>query len=211
MQKIAVFRRYVLASAIRELNKTKEITEAPNDCDNSGANWETGRELFNTIRKQVLLNGMTGKVAFDDQGDRINAEYNLVNVQKRGQIIVGKYYFNRHGENQMHLTVNEKKIVWPGRVNVKPEGFLIPTHLKVLTVEEIPFVYVRKVQSERQCMSDEIPCPRSMLNNIGKLTQLFQKKIRIFDFEIIFEKIRSQYALLQRILYGFVKTFSYQN
>lgn len=72
------------------------ITEAPKDCDNSGGIWETGKELFAYIKKQVLLNGATGKVAFDDQGDRINAEYNIVNIQKRKQeVVVGKHYFNR--------------------------------------------------------------------------------------------------------------------
>lgn len=87
---------YVLASALRDLNQTKEITEAPKDCDDSGQIWETGRDLFDFIKKQVLLNGETGKVAFDDQGDRINAEYNIVNIQrKRKQVTVGKYFFNR--------------------------------------------------------------------------------------------------------------------
>lgn len=78
------------------MNQTKEITEAPKDCDNSGSIWETGRELFNFIKKQVLINGETGKVAFDDQGDRINAEYEIVNIQRRKvQVAVGKYFFNK--------------------------------------------------------------------------------------------------------------------
>ncbi|RZC38050.1 ANF receptor and/or Peripla BP 6 domain containing protein, partial [Asbolus verrucosus] len=87
---------YVLASALRDLNQTKDITEAPKDCDDSGQIWETGRDLFDSIKKQVLYNGETGKVAFDDQGDRIYAEYNIVNIQrKRKQVTVGKFYFNR--------------------------------------------------------------------------------------------------------------------
>lgn len=40
------------------------------------------------------MNGDTGKVAFDDQGDRINAEYNIANIQKGNQTIVGQYFFN---------------------------------------------------------------------------------------------------------------------
>lgn len=86
----------MLASALRDMNQSKEITEAPKDCDNSGSIWETGRDLFNFIRKQILLNGETGKVAFDDQGDRINAEYNLINVQrKKKKVVVGKFFFKR--------------------------------------------------------------------------------------------------------------------
>lgn len=136
------------------------ITEAPKDCDNSGGIWETGKELFAFIKKQVLLNGATGKVAFDDQGDRINAEYNIVNIQKRKQqVVVGRHYFNRE-HNKMHLQVDEKSILWPGRLHYKPEGFMIPTHLKVLTIEEKPFVYTRKLgEDQDNCFPDEILCP----------------------------------------------------
>lgn len=47
----------------------------------------------------------------------------------------------------MRLRINDSQIVWPGAVQKKPEGIMIPTHLKVLTVEEKPFVYVRKLPS----------------------------------------------------------------
>lgn len=156
---------YVLASALRDmyLNKSIQITEAPKDCDNSGSIWETGRELFMFIRKQSLFNGETGKVAFDDQGDRINAEYNVVNIQRKrkslSEIIVGRHYFKKD-QNKMVLTVDDQKILWPGKQTVKPEGFMIPTHLKVLTIEEKPFVYIRKlVEAQETCTVDEIPCP----------------------------------------------------
>lgn len=60
----------------------------------------------------------------------------------------------------MHLNVDEKSIIWPGRQNIKPEGFMIPTHLKVLTIEEKPFVYVRKLEKLQElCGEDEISCP----------------------------------------------------
>lgn len=60
----------------------------------------------------------------------------------------------------MHLNVDEKSIIWPGRQSVKPEGFMIPTHLKVLTIEEKPFVYVRRLEEPSEtCNSEEIACP----------------------------------------------------
>lgn len=37
---------------------------------------------------------------------------------------------------------------------------MIPTHLKVLTIEEKPFVYVRELaEGEVRCLPDEIACP----------------------------------------------------
>lgn len=60
----------------------------------------------------------------------------------------------------MKLRVNESNIIWPGRLKIKPEGFMIPTHLKVLTIEEKPFVYVRELpDTEIKCLPEEIACP----------------------------------------------------
>lgn len=59
----------------------------------------------------------------------------------------------------MKLEVNESNIIWPGRLKIKPEGFMIPTHLKVLTIEEKPFVYVRELSDNEKCLADEIACP----------------------------------------------------
>ncbi|XP_049955741.1 glutamate [NMDA] receptor subunit 1 isoform X2 [Schistocerca serialis cubense] len=151
---------YVLASALKAMNQTENITEAPNDCDTSGSIWETGKILFEYIRKQELLDGATGKVAFDDNGDRINAEYDIVNVQEnQRKVSVGKYFYS-HEQNRMKLKVNDSNILWPGATHAKPEGFMIPTNLKVLTIEEKPFVYVRELVHEGDtCTPEEIPCP----------------------------------------------------
>lgn len=61
---------------------------------------------------------------------------------------------------KMRLKINDSEILWPGRLKRKPEGFFIPTHLKVLTIEEKPFVYSRrKLEEEESCEEDEILCP----------------------------------------------------
>lgn len=49
------------------------------------------------IRKQVRPQGATGQVAFDDNGDRIFAEYDIVNIQyaspnNKTQVSVGQYF-----------------------------------------------------------------------------------------------------------------------
>lgn len=42
-----------------------------------------------------MINGATGKVAFDDNGDRIYAEYDIINVHEMNhKYPVGQYYFN---------------------------------------------------------------------------------------------------------------------
>lgn len=55
------------------------------------------------ILEQVLKNGLTGKVAFDENGDRINAEYDVINIQelnktghlRKDHIRVGQYKYNK--------------------------------------------------------------------------------------------------------------------
>ncbi|XP_011137653.1 glutamate [NMDA] receptor subunit 1 [Harpegnathos saltator] len=161
---------FVLVSALRAMNNSEKITEAPKDCSDSGSIWETGKKLFTYILQQVLPHGATGRVAFDDNGDRIYAEYDIVNIQyasphNKTQVSVGQYFYPANG-TKMKLRVNESSIIWPGRLNTKPEGFMIPTHLKVLTIEEKPFVYVRELaEGETKCSPEEIVCPHFNTTN----------------------------------------------
>ncbi|CAH1636071.1 unnamed protein product [Spodoptera littoralis] len=154
-----MYASYVLASAIRDMNTSEEIHAPPSDCDNSGSIWTTGRLLFDYIRKQRLENGATGHVAFDDHGDRVHAEYDMVNVRAQGEhVAVGKYFYFKETQ-KMRLELKEQEIIWMGRSTSKPEGFMIPTHLKVLTIEEKPFVYTRRIDDGSECTPEEIPCP----------------------------------------------------
>lgn len=83
----------------------------------------------------------------------------------------------------MHLTLNESSIIWPGRLRTKPEGFMIPTHLKVLTIEEKPFVYARKLKDDTEfCKGEEIPCPHFNITDEGKTLSSFLKTIPNYHF-----------------------------
>ncbi|KAK4336632.1 hypothetical protein RND71_043744 [Anisodus tanguticus] len=70
---------YIIGLAIRELYKKENITSLPPSyCGEIGKkNWKLGDKLFNILRKQVLLFGKTGRVAFDGKGDRIDADYEI--------------------------------------------------------------------------------------------------------------------------------------
>lgn len=60
----------------------------------------------------------------------------------------------------MRLNINDSQILWPGKLKRKPEGIIIPTHLKVLTIVETPFIYLRRIGADDQCdPNEEIPCP----------------------------------------------------
>ena len=59
----------------------------------------------------------------------------------------------------MLLSMDEDKIIWPGGLTQKPTGLMIPTHLKVLTILDKPFVYARNITNGETCEAGEIPCP----------------------------------------------------
>ena len=52
-------------------------------------------KYFRYTRQQVLENGATGRIAFDDNGDRIYAEYDVINVKTEKVLnSVGRYYYS---------------------------------------------------------------------------------------------------------------------
>lgn len=101
----------------------------------------------------------------------------------------------------MRLKINDSEIIWPGRIKKKPEGFFIPTHLKVLTIEEKPFVYVRKLTEEEiECEEDEIPCPHFNVTNGNGEKSLNNQKFRHWN-EGEHKKFVKIYSFLQTHTY----------
>lgn len=110
----------------------------------------------------------------------------------------------------MKLRLDDSSITWPGRLKTKPEGFLIPTHLQVLTIEEKPFVYARQVADSNECQSDEIPCPHYVspnYNGIAVQNEAMASLYHIYIHTFVkrFTKVyhcRIRQVLLQRLLRG---------
>ncbi|ODN01368.1 Glutamate [NMDA] receptor subunit 1 [Orchesella cincta] len=173
----------VLAAALKEMSSEQHIAEAPSNCNETATTWETGRKLFEYIKRQELLNGETGKVVFDESGDRINAEYHVMNIHLGGNIVpVGKYLYSSI-KKEMDLSIDDNKISWPGDTNVKPAGFMIPTHLRVLTIEEVPFVFVRRVEDSSDCSGDEEPCPH--YNTTDSVTPIVMNCCRGYCIDLL--------------------------
>jgi ionotropic glutamate receptor NMDA 1 len=151
---------YTLGMALRSMYTTENITKPPSDCKDLGrAKWESGSKLFSHLKKQSLLYGKTGRVAFDERGDRINSDYDIINVaNKELNVVVGQYYFSQT-KMKMILTLNESEIIWSGNEVNKPIGYEVPTHLRVATIAEKPFVWVNSANDEGECPNDQIPCP----------------------------------------------------
>ena len=78
-------------------------------------------------------------------------------------------------DGKMKLHLNEENIVWPGGMTQKPTGLMIPTHLKVLTILEKPFVYARQIEKNQSCdpLQGEIRCPLYNTKQLVNTGQLF--------------------------------------
>lgn len=84
----------------------------------------------------------------------------------------------------MSLSINDTAIIWPGDSKVKPAGFMIPTHLRVLTIEEVPFVFVRRVDDASECNLDEEPCPHYNTTDSGNTRYTYVS--RIYNISLTF-------------------------
>ena len=120
-------------------------TPPPSYCgDHKKSAWLAGQRFYNVLRKQSLLYGRSGRVAFDGKGDRTSADYEIVNIVRGRAIIVGSYAYNQ-AKRRMQLWLNEISVVWPGGITERPVGYVLPEQMRVVTLQEKPFVWTRPV------------------------------------------------------------------
>ena len=151
---------YIIGMALKEMHFNENITRPPSTCGDIGhGRWDSGHKLFNYLRKQSLAYGRTGRVSFDGKGDRIDADYEIINVVHGRPVMAGQYAYAQ-SKSRMQLWLNPTNIVWPGYLTIKPIGYVIPTHLKVATIEAEPFIFSRLPRPDGSCDYDQIPCPK---------------------------------------------------
>lgn len=108
--------------------------------------------MLQLLRSEKMDNGTTGRISFDYKGDRLETDYEVVNIQHevknnaivRVKKIVGQHFYSIIA-NSTSLQVNTTDIIWPGGVKDQPLGYFVPTHLNIVTLPEQPFVEVRPV------------------------------------------------------------------
>ena len=87
------------------------------------------------------------------------------------------------GDEGMRLDMNQDSIIWPGGLKKKPTGLMIPTHLKVLTILETPFVNGRQVEQPSDCQGpDEIVCPVYDTDNEQRKSKFLSAMVTIKSF-----------------------------
>ena len=110
----------ILTNALREMYHSQNITAPPTNCQTPNNKWQTGQLLYQFLKKQNF-NGRSGQITFDDSGDRLFSEYEILNIFNNTEQSVGKYSFNSN-EMKMKLSLSVNSIRWPGNELQKPLG-----------------------------------------------------------------------------------------
>ncbi|XP_074663065.1 glutamate receptor ionotropic, NMDA 1-like [Tubulanus polymorphus] len=159
----------IIGKAFNKVLQNKNLTAPPISCNESVTDWKNSGDM---LLKQLLMEnveGLTGEVSFTDSGDRRNPKYDIINIHENDHVIVGHYGQNQDGWSQA-LILNESMMIWPGGRVSTPEGYKFSTYMKVVTIESIPFINVRPVNSKLDCdvANNEVYCPKPHQNNPDK-------------------------------------------
>ncbi|XP_045052731.1 glutamate receptor ionotropic, NMDA 1 isoform X2 [Desmodus rotundus] len=137
----------VVAQAVHELLEKENITDPPRGCVGNTNIWKTGPLFKRVLMSSKYADGVTGRVEFNEDGDRKFANYSIMNLQNRKLVQVGIY-------NGTHVIPNDRKIIWPGGETEKPRGYQMSTRLKIVTIHQEPFVYVKPTLSDGTCKEE---------------------------------------------------------
>ncbi|XP_066222708.1 glutamate receptor ionotropic, NMDA 1 isoform X2 [Saccopteryx leptura] len=137
----------VVAQAVHELLEKENITDPPRGCVGNTNIWKTGPLFKRVLMSSKYADGVTGRVEFNEDGDRKFANYSIMNLQNRKLVQVGIY-------NGTHVIPNDRKIIWPGGETEKPRGYQMSTRLKIVTIHQEPFVYVKPTLNDGTCKEE---------------------------------------------------------
>ncbi|CAF0819485.1 unnamed protein product [Rotaria sordida] len=134
--------------------------------------WIYGKDVYKTLVNTSVKHGKTGNIEFNEEGDRIESLYNIINIQFGQQKIVGFYRSNTSTCNtsrmcreiigKTELKLNEEEIIWPNGLNRKPDGIRTRRNVSVVTIAEKPFIFLRPGNNCE--LSSEVYCPHKKLN-----------------------------------------------
>ncbi|KAM4664583.1 glutamate receptor ionotropic, NMDA 1 isoform 3-T3 [Discoglossus pictus] len=137
----------VVGQAIHDMFDKENITDPPRGCVGNTNIWKTGPLFKRVLMSSKYPEGVTGRVEFNEDGDRKFANYSIMNLQNRKLVQVGIF-------NGSHVLQNDRKIIWPGGETEKPQGYQMSTRLKAMTIHQEPFVYVKPTQSDGTCRDE---------------------------------------------------------
>uniref|UniRef100_A0A3P8VGQ6 Glutamate receptor n=1 Tax=Cynoglossus semilaevis TaxID=244447 RepID=A0A3P8VGQ6_CYNSE len=140
----------VVAQSLQELFEKENITEPPRGCVGNTNIWRTGPLFKRVLMSSKYADGLTGRIEFNDDGDRRFATYSIMNYQQKSGRVLQVGVFN----GSQVIMNPQRKIIWPGGETEKPIGYQMSTKLKIVTIHQEPFVYVKPTRSDGTCKEE---------------------------------------------------------
>ncbi|CEF60365.1 Ionotropic glutamate receptor domain and Extracellular solute-binding protein, family 3 domain and Extracellular ligand-binding receptor domain and LPS-induced tumor necrosis factor alpha factor domain and Periplasmic binding protein-like I domain-containing protein [Strongyloides ratti] len=129
---------------------TLNATDIPtNDCNSIKENTKWIESVGYNFYKYIIekkVHGARGEIKFNDKGDRITADYEVLNKKNNRWQTVG----NIANNGRLYIT---EEIEWINGEKDKPQEIHLPEYLRVVTVHDPPFVYTFPVASEDVCIN----------------------------------------------------------
>jgi hypothetical protein len=140
----------------------------PSNCSENGLDWSTGKKMYEYVIKGSHRLYDSKVVEFDEDGDRISAKYEIINVQNNNFYTIGQFTTNKSNSHSLQLDLAD--IVWPGGSKVKPYGTKWSSNFRIVVIEEKPFIFKQLKSPHLTCneqYNKSIDCPltRSVNNN----------------------------------------------
>ncbi|KAK3773341.1 hypothetical protein RRG08_023223 [Elysia crispata] len=138
----------IIGQTFTKMLSRDKISNPPLECKDTQT-WSDGENVYKNLI-DARLQGETGIVRFNPDGDRLNALYDIKNIDSRKFPVPVGRYGNMYQEVG-GLTLTSDDLTWPGNTPIKPKGEMISRNLKVVTLEEIPFVDVLPMPKDGVC------------------------------------------------------------
>lgn len=102
------------------------------------------------------------KIEFNEESDRISTKYNIINIQSNEYKRIGE--FQSDSKSSLLNLSDSQNIIWPGNSTIKPVGTKWSSNLKVVVLEEMPFIFKIHKPSDKTCQqayNNSVYCPWS--------------------------------------------------
>ncbi|CAF0902440.1 unnamed protein product [Adineta steineri] len=123
--------------------------------------WSYGNDFYRKLLNTSLMHGVTGNIEFNEEGDRVESLYEIINIQNGQTKVVGTYRTNTIDKTE--LVLDEQDLVWPNGLRRKPDGIRTRRNVSVVTIHEKPFTIARPGNDCDPTI--EVLCPRKRLND----------------------------------------------
>ncbi|XP_055332758.1 glutamate receptor ionotropic, NMDA 2B-like [Paramacrobiotus metropolitanus] len=151
---------------------------SPNiSCDTDDAVWALGRDFYKAMRKvkvPLLTSRNSPEIQFTKDGGTTYAEFDVVNlvIDKKQRTRAWKQV----GSWNTLLGLQLSDIMWPAHLPVPPRGRPEKFHLTVVTLEEVPYVWIKPTGPGGKCEVRTAPCrvrPKAVLDVVN-ITESWQ-------------------------------------